>query len=376
MNTMKNEAKPHKLLFIVLILVVAVTCAFSLIWISGKDKREVSFNLDLGNKYLIEQNYKEAIAAYSRVLEINPMNIEAYIQLGEIYISQAKEAEQKDNLEEAISFYSSAINILQKGYDLTADSVINDKLIACKSETNGIQKELDERIAEELERAAREAEEIRMIELEQKRKEAENALIDYFMDEVKIFGLSLREYKEMSSEDRASFAIEKYGLHRREYDNNYYEYVNYVIPGEIPGELYFEASDSYIECVSWVRVNEHMTLQVPRLLMNVDDQYVIDGRNTDTISIVYDEEAIEKYVEFPEDFFPMNGTLDEIKEWFANRNIDVAEDEKGLEVCMYDENGTDRLEKCWIFISSTLTMSYSDGKYSDDKIYFTFCKCE
>ena len=41
--------------------------------------------LDLGQKYMTEMNYEEAIIAYNKALEIDPKNVDVYQALANIY---------------------------------------------------------------------------------------------------------------------------------------------------------------------------------------------------------------------------------------------------------------------------------------------------
>ncbi len=70
--------------------------------------------LKLAQRYLSEQNYEQAIIEFERVLEIDPMNIEAYLGLADAYI--------------ALGETDSAVEILNKGFELTGDRDIAAKL--------------------------------------------------------------------------------------------------------------------------------------------------------------------------------------------------------------------------------------------------------
>ena len=45
----------------------------------------VTRNLDLGNKYLLAEDYDGAISAFSKAIEIDSMNADAYIGRGDAY---------------------------------------------------------------------------------------------------------------------------------------------------------------------------------------------------------------------------------------------------------------------------------------------------
>lgn len=100
----------------VLIAAVAVICVAAIALFLGRHSTEgkVAKLLDLGNKYLLEQNYEQAVVAFNKVIEIDPMNVEAYIGLAETYIGMGDP--------------EAALAILEKGYDLTNSEEILKKL--------------------------------------------------------------------------------------------------------------------------------------------------------------------------------------------------------------------------------------------------------
>ena len=74
----------------------------------------LSRQLELGQRYIEEQDYESAIIAFNQVLEIDPKNVDAYLGLAEAYVG--------------MNDLQTAVNILQKGYDLTGDETMKEKL--------------------------------------------------------------------------------------------------------------------------------------------------------------------------------------------------------------------------------------------------------
>jgi tetratricopeptide (TPR) repeat protein len=70
--------------------------------------------LDLGEKYLLELNYEQALVQFLRVIEVEPMNPRGYIGAARAYVG----LEQPD----------SAIAILRQGLELTEDYTIREML--------------------------------------------------------------------------------------------------------------------------------------------------------------------------------------------------------------------------------------------------------
>ena len=58
--------------------------------------------LDLGQKYMTEMNYEEAIIAYNKALEVDPKNVEAYQALANIYEFQGDIDQARSTMERAL----------------------------------------------------------------------------------------------------------------------------------------------------------------------------------------------------------------------------------------------------------------------------------
>ncbi|CDX04946.1 Prokaryotic membrane lipoprotein lipid attachment site profile [Desulfitobacterium hafniense] len=69
---------------------------------------------NLGEKYLLEMDYEKAVVYFTRVIEIEPMNVRAYLGLADAYIG-------KGDIEKAIE-------ILNKGYEITTSETLKVKL--------------------------------------------------------------------------------------------------------------------------------------------------------------------------------------------------------------------------------------------------------
>ncbi len=74
----------------------------------GKSK-EMNFQdyLDLGQKYLAEENYEQAIVAFSKVLELEPKALEAYEGLTNAYIKTENYEKAQDTIQCGIAVYES-----------------------------------------------------------------------------------------------------------------------------------------------------------------------------------------------------------------------------------------------------------------------------
>lgn len=87
---------------------------------------------DLGMRYLEEGDYEQAIVAFTAVIGIDPKQVDAYINLANIYV------EQED--------YENAVSILQKGLENCDETeTLNEKL----SEVNQLIAEKESEAAKE-----------------------------------------------------------------------------------------------------------------------------------------------------------------------------------------------------------------------------------
>ena len=84
----------------------------------GKSTEEqIAEQLELGQKYLAEMNYEEAVVAFQKVIELDDRNVEAYLGLGQVYEKQA-EAVMANNRAEALGYYEQAAEAYEKVLEL------------------------------------------------------------------------------------------------------------------------------------------------------------------------------------------------------------------------------------------------------------------
>ncbi len=158
---MRNKVKSlikHKIFYTVLLVL-------TILLVSGcKKKMTVQDYLDLGEKYLTEANYEEAIVAFTKAIEIDPKQAAAYEKRAEVYIAHIQadgmddasqwtdevrgyyasgeadylkviELEPKtvENYEKLADLYllagetEKAIEILKKGYEETGDEALDKR---------------------------------------------------------------------------------------------------------------------------------------------------------------------------------------------------------------------------------------------------------
>lgn len=94
MNETRSHSPLRMLAVLLLVLALFTACTSS--------AQKAAQRLELGRKYLTEQNYAEAVAAFTEAIQLDPNNIDAYMGRAEAYKALQK-------YEEATSDYSTVI---------------------------------------------------------------------------------------------------------------------------------------------------------------------------------------------------------------------------------------------------------------------------
>jgi len=117
---MKTKTKTAIIIASVAIIVVAAIIVGATIAITGAKTRSPQKLLDLGNHYLLELDYEQALVQFERIIEIDPRNPDGYIGAAKAYIGMGKT--------------NKAIKILEKGNDLIDDDEIKRMLRELKEQ--------------------------------------------------------------------------------------------------------------------------------------------------------------------------------------------------------------------------------------------------
>lgn len=95
---------------IAVFLIIVIGVIISIKVYSTETGTSLQEQLDLGNKYLNELNYEQAIIAYETAIEIDPMGVDAYLGLADTYEKQGN--------------YDKTLEVLQLGYENTKSDLI------------------------------------------------------------------------------------------------------------------------------------------------------------------------------------------------------------------------------------------------------------
>ena len=95
-------------------VVVAMLAVFVGIFLFGGSGRELAKQLDLGNRYLEEMDYEQAVIAFTNAIEIDPMSVDARLGLVETYIRMGE--------------FELALEAAEKGYEATGDERLKEMI--------------------------------------------------------------------------------------------------------------------------------------------------------------------------------------------------------------------------------------------------------
>ena len=106
------KKKSKKVLIVALtILVATVVIVIAVMAVhSNNPERRLKKQLELGERYLSELNYEQAVAAYRVAIEIDPKSVDAYLGLAVAYVGMDE--------------YEEAVKSLTEGYEITKDAII------------------------------------------------------------------------------------------------------------------------------------------------------------------------------------------------------------------------------------------------------------
>ena len=94
---------------------------------ANSPQKNLKKQMELGDKYLAELDYENAILAYEEALKIDPKEEDAYLALGRIYDALANKCMEEGDLEGAMEYWKSESDVLERGYLVTGSEDIKDK---------------------------------------------------------------------------------------------------------------------------------------------------------------------------------------------------------------------------------------------------------
>ena len=112
--------KKRKIIYITIAAAIVIIAALAIIFMPKTAPQTVTEMLSTAQKYLVEMDYERAIAEFNKVIELDPMNADAYLGLAEAY-------EKSGDIDKALE-------TLEKGFELTGDERLQAKLALLNGE--------------------------------------------------------------------------------------------------------------------------------------------------------------------------------------------------------------------------------------------------
>ena len=117
----KNKINKKLLIGMAVFIAVALVAILVIFAPKAADAKKIQEQLSLGEKYLSELEYEQAIAAYLAVIEIDPKNVDAYLGLADVYVAQGEYDKAISVLEDALSNISEDAAIKEKLEEIRAE---------------------------------------------------------------------------------------------------------------------------------------------------------------------------------------------------------------------------------------------------------------
>ena len=102
-------------------VVLLLTTAVFLAGCGKSVEQQIAEQLELGNKYLAEANYEQAIVAFNKVIELDPKQADAYIGLTQVYVEAA-------DFEKAVQILENGKAYLEDSYDERLKEVYKEQV--------------------------------------------------------------------------------------------------------------------------------------------------------------------------------------------------------------------------------------------------------
>ena len=126
----KPPKPPKKTLKIVLLtitflLVIAAAVILTPFLMQKVSQKRYEMKMAAGQRYLDEMDYEQAVIAYKAAIKIDPRNLDAYIELSDVYLAQ-------DDSEAAANLLERAMDIVTSGYENEEDIIGDSRAVLTK----------------------------------------------------------------------------------------------------------------------------------------------------------------------------------------------------------------------------------------------------
>lgn len=131
------------------VIFAAIVSIIVIISVVAVPKAKAGKQLALGDKYISEMDYENAVLAYREAIQIDPRNEKAYLALADAYISLADKCLAEGDKEGAIRYLNKGIKEISPGADKTDSDEISEKEEEMEDKKAEIEDDDTEDISEE-----------------------------------------------------------------------------------------------------------------------------------------------------------------------------------------------------------------------------------
>lgn len=156
-NIHHKQKKPGKKIYIIGIVAAAVLVLIgaAAIFTNGFASLRAMYNINMGNNYIAEGKYEEAIPAFEQAVGIDEKNIDSKLKLSDLYIKDGRDDKAETLLKETLpqddtnqNIYIQLAGIYERGKNYEELlKLFNDGLSIC-SEKDKLQEEFDSFVSE------------------------------------------------------------------------------------------------------------------------------------------------------------------------------------------------------------------------------------
>ncbi len=114
---MESKVKINRIIVIIIAVLVTVV-AIGLVVFSNSPSQRVRKQLELGQKYLSELNYEQAVAAFKEALNIEPGNADAQSGIVDTYVAWSADMVSQSEFEAAVAVLDEARTVLPDNQEL------------------------------------------------------------------------------------------------------------------------------------------------------------------------------------------------------------------------------------------------------------------
>ena len=140
----KKKSAPIGIIAVIVVLIIAVVAGL-IIFNSTNASRKVKRKLNLGDKYLTEMDYENAVLSYTDAINIDPKNEDAYLRLYEAYDGLIDELVDEGEYDRALDAVDELIEKMEEGVEETDSDKVKEKEKEAEDKKEEIEEEKEDK---------------------------------------------------------------------------------------------------------------------------------------------------------------------------------------------------------------------------------------